>query len=119
MQNKLLERILLFKELAAKYELPLVHPNDSPIFFVGVGKPKVGYNLAKRLMNRGYYVNLAAFPSVSYNRTGIRILITLHQSLEDIENLVQAIDADLKTALVEEEYSMKSIFQAFKMTAGV
>lgn len=115
LQKALKERVDLFNYLAKEYELPLVHPNDSPIFFIGVGKPTVGYSMIRRLMDKGFYVNLSVFPSVSYNRTGLRMPITVHNTLEDVERLVKTIADELPKALVEQEYSMKSIFNAFKL----
>ncbi len=115
LQNALKERVSLFNYLAQEYDLPLVHPNGSPIFFVGVGKPSVGYSMIRRLMDKGLYVNLSVFPSVSYNRTGLRMPITVHNQPEDIELLVKTIAEELPKALVEQDYSMKSIFSAFKL----
>lgn len=115
LQKALKERVDLFNYLAKEYELPLVHPNDSPIFFIGVGKPTVGYSMVRRLMDKGFYVNLSVFPSVSYNRTGLRMPITVHNQPEDIERLVKTIAEELPKALAEQDYSMKSIFSAFKL----
>jgi 7-keto-8-aminopelargonate synthetase-like enzyme len=115
LQNDLKERVDLFNALAKEYEIPVVHPNSSPIFFIGVGKPAVGYSMVKRLMEKGFYVNLSVFPSVSYNRTGLRMPITRHNTKEDIELLIKTIATELPKALLEQQYSLKSIFQAFKM----
>ncbi|MFN4882367.1 MAG: aminotransferase class I/II-fold pyridoxal phosphate-dependent enzyme [Bacteroidota bacterium] len=115
LQQGLKERVDLFNYLAKEYELPVVHPNDSPIFFIGVGKPTVGYSMVRRLMDKGFYVNLSVFPSVSYNRTGLRMPITLHNQPEDIERLIKTIAEELPKALAEQDYSMKSIFSAFKL----
>jgi 7-keto-8-aminopelargonate synthetase-like enzyme len=118
LQERLQEHIKLFNNLVDDYDLPLVHGNDSPIFFIGVGKPSVGFDMVHRLMNRGIYVNLSVFPSVSYNRTGLRMPITLHHTREDIEYLVKTIAEELPQALIQQHSTMKSIHQAFKLTAA-
>lgn len=118
LQNKLQSNIKLFNQLAEAYEIPLVHPNNSPIFFVGVGKPSVGFDMVHRLMNKGIYVNLSVFPSVSYNRTGLRMPLTLHNTPEDIEYAVKTIAEELPQALIQQHSTMKSIHSAFKMSAA-
>ena len=117
-QEALQERVALFNKLAEEYNLPVVHPNTSPIFFVGVGKPSVGFDMVHRLMNKGIYVNLSVFPSVSYNRTGLRMPITLHNTLEDVELLVKTIAEELPQALIQQHSTMKSVQNAFKLTAA-
>src|ERR1041385_8583612 len=69
LQNRLLQRIDYFNNTAKGLGLPLIMEERSPIFFIGVGKPDVGYNMVRRLMNMGYFTNLSVFPSVSYKNT--------------------------------------------------
>ncbi|MFN5318564.1 MAG: aminotransferase class I/II, partial [Bacteroidia bacterium] len=88
-----------------------------PIFFIGVGKPSVGYNMVTRIMNKGYFINLSVFPSVPYKNTGLRIPITVNHSFEDIYSLLSAIAEQLPFALEDCKSSMTDIFKAFKMTA--
>ena len=117
-QEQMSKRMRFFNSTAKLYNLPLVSSTDSPIFFVGVGKPEVGYNLVRRLMREGFYVNLSVFPSVSYNCTGLRMPITLHHSLEDIDGLLRCIAKNLPLALREENSYMEDIYKAFKMKAA-
>ncbi|MFA5296961.1 MAG: aminotransferase class I/II-fold pyridoxal phosphate-dependent enzyme [Lutibacter sp.] len=58
LQSELKERIDLFNNLLNQTDLPLVNKNDSPVFYIGTGMPKTGYNFVNRLMNEGFYVNL-------------------------------------------------------------
>lgn len=115
LQNQLKDKIKFFVETAKKLELPLISKTLSPIKFIGVGKPGVGYSMVRRLMDAGYYINLSVFPSVSYNNTGLRLPLTNHLTYEDIEGVLTAIARELPIALQEEDSSMKSIYQAFKM----
>jgi len=115
LQNQLQEKIKFFVDTAKKLELPLISGTLSPIKFIGVGKPGVGYSMVRRLMDAGYYVNLSVFPSVSYNNTGLRLPLTNHLSFEDIEGVLNTIARELPIALQEEDLSMKSIYQAFKL----
>jgi 7-keto-8-aminopelargonate synthetase-like enzyme len=116
-QNNLMERITFFNQTAKMYELPLIKEALSPVKFVGVGKPQVGYNMVRRLMNAGYFVNLSVFPSVAYSNTGLRIPITLNHSNEDIENLLKCIAMNLPIAMKESDQTTKDLRRYFKLEA--
>ena len=115
LQGELKKRILHFNSVAKSLMLPLINETDSPITFIGLGKPIVGYNLVRRLMNLGYYSNLSVFPSVSYNNTGLRSTITVHQTLKDIENLLGTIAEQLPKALADSQSSMEEVQKYFKL----
>ena len=83
--------------------------------FIGAGKPQVGYNMVRRLMNAGYYTNLAVFPSVAYTQTGLRIPLTLHHGIEDIENLIKVIALNLPIAMKESGQTTKDLIHYFKL----
>ncbi|MCX6350501.1 MAG: aminotransferase class I/II-fold pyridoxal phosphate-dependent enzyme [Bacteroidetes bacterium] len=114
-QKQLQDKIRFFNQTAKLYELPLIGESNSPINFIGVGSPNVGYNIVKRMMEAGFFLNLSVYPSVSEKHTGLRMPITLHHTMEDIDLLLKTISIELKKALVEEAYSMKEIFKAFKL----
>jgi 7-keto-8-aminopelargonate synthetase-like enzyme len=114
-QGELKKRVLHFNALAKGLHLPLISETDSPITFIGLGKPIVGYNLVRRLMNLGYYSNLSVFPSVSYNNTGLRSTITVHQSLKDIEGLLTTIAEQLPKALADSQSSMEEVHKYFRL----
>ena len=115
LQNELEGKINYFIQLAQHLELPLISRNNSPIKFIGVGKPGIGYSMIRRLMEAGYYANLSVFPSVSYNHTGIRLPLTNHLTFEDIEGLLYTVAEQLPLALNEEKFSIRQINRAFKI----
>lgn len=114
MQNELLEKIHYCHELLTSQGLPVISEGETPIFFVGVGLPKVGYNLVKKLMDRGQYVNLAVFPAVAETCTGVRFTITRSHSFEQIENMVDDLSVAFKLALIEEDRTLNDIYKAFR-----
>jgi 7-keto-8-aminopelargonate synthetase-like enzyme len=95
--------------------LPLIGESNSPIFFIGVGKPGVGYNMVTRIMNKGFYINLSVFPSVPYKNTGLRIPITVNHTFEDIYNVLAVIADQLPHALADNNSSIEEINKAFKI----
>jgi 7-keto-8-aminopelargonate synthetase-like enzyme len=115
LQGELKKRITHFNMVAKNLQLPLIAETDSPITFIGLGKPIVGYNLVRRLMNLGYFTNLSVFPSVSYNNTGLRSTINMHQNLKDIEGLLHTIAEQLPKALADSQSSMEEVFKYFKL----
>lgn len=114
LQADLERRITYFNEMVEQMRLPLVGTGIVPIRFVGVGPHTVAYNMVKRLMQEGFYTNLAAFPAVPIKRSGVRLTITNHQSLENIRALAEAIAHHLPLALAEENSSIDELWEEFK-----
>jgi len=117
LQEELAGKVLYFNSTAKKLGLPLISESVSPIGFIGVGKPDVGYNMVRRLMNRGYFVNIGVFPSVSYNNTGLRLPLNRLHTYEDIDALLNEIAVQLPMALEDSQSSMSDIYKHFKLVA--
>jgi 7-keto-8-aminopelargonate synthetase-like enzyme len=90
-QKKLMERIHLFNSLADQRGLPLGSAAATPIRFVRTGDNDTTYQIVGELMGDGFYVNTAVFPAVSAGNGGLRIALTVHQTLDDIRALIDAI----------------------------
>ncbi len=114
LQNKLKENIDYCNKLLAKTNLPLYTENETPIFFIGVGLLRVGQNITKKLMDSGYFVNLACFPAVPVRSTGLRFSITTNQKKHDILGLIETITELFPKVLEEENYSLEKIYRDFK-----
>jgi len=114
LQDELMKRIEYACSLFKKTSLPLISNCDSPIFFVGTSKADLAYELLGRMMKRGFLVNLAVFPAVSKNNSGIRFTITVLQTYEQIEKMVTALNEEYLAALKENGYSLDQITNAFK-----
>jgi 7-keto-8-aminopelargonate synthetase-like enzyme len=100
-----------------EHGLPFIQSKqETPIFFIAVGLPRLGYNLVQRMMHEGFYVNLAIFPAVSITRTGIRFSITCNHSLEQIESLIEVLAEQFPQTLIEEERTLEDIYHAFRKT---
>lgn len=98
-QADLLRKIRLFNRAAAEKGLNLASYDETPIRFVSVGNTELGYQMAKSLLNQGYYVNIAAYPSVPRNKSGLRISINHHLEPRDILNLVNLIAEQMPESL--------------------
>lgn len=115
-QQELQKRITYFNDLLRNTNLPLVHENNSPIFFIGAGTMDMGNHLVQELLKDGIYVNLATFPAVPAKNIGIRITISLNNSLEDIELLVSKLKVCFAKALLATDQTDEKIRKAFKMS---
>lgn len=114
LQNNLKSKISYCHELLIKYCLPVVSNPETPIKFIGLGLTRVGYNMVKRMLDAGFYCNLAIFPAVPETCTGLRFTITNHHTLNDIEKLVSTLAINFPKALKDEGRTMIDIKRAFK-----
>jgi 7-keto-8-aminopelargonate synthetase-like enzyme len=115
LQQALQSRVRFFNELATSLKLPLIVENDTPIFYIGVGKPEVGFDLCKAMMAKGFYLGLALYPAVSMNNTGLRATITLRHSESDIEAMLQSLARLMPRVLTRHRTSMDRIRGYFKL----
>ena len=113
-QKSLQDKIEFCNHIMAQYKVPLVSDSRGPIFFVGLGLNKLGYNMVQRVIDSGFYTNIGVFPAVPETCTGMRFTITNHIRHEDIENLARTIAYHLPRAMREENRSMKDIYRAFR-----
>ncbi len=117
LQANLRSKIAHCEAQLIRHGLPfIVREHGTPIFFVGVGLTRLGYKLAQKMIQEGFYVNLAAFPAVSTTCAGIRFSVTCNHSLEQIEKLVGALAVQFEETLIEEGRTIKDIYQAFRKT---
>lgn len=115
MQDELQDKIRYTHLLLEKYGLPVISRTGAAIFFIGVGLPKLGYNMVSRMLDRGFYVNLGIFPTVPMKHTGVRFTITRLHKFAQIEAMVCAMAEELPKALKEEQYSLRDIYKTFRL----
>jgi 7-keto-8-aminopelargonate synthetase-like enzyme len=115
LQHSLQERIQLAKSIIENYKLPLVLPSDSPIFYLGLGLPRVGYNMVSRLLKEGFYTNIGIFPGVPVKCCGLRLAVTNGQTKEDIKNVLDAYQYHFPKVLEEEGQTVEDISVNFNL----
>lgn len=113
LQNHLKANIDYFHQKASSLDLPIISKDKTPIFFLGVGRLEVGSKLVKALMNAGIFSGIACYPSVPYNNTGVRFMVTLNHTFSDIDFLLDTIANSLPGILASENYSLEQIWKAF------
>jgi len=115
MQKELASRISYCNDLLKRANIPLLEENVCPVFYIPTGLPSSGYNMSKRLMNDGFYVNMGIFPAVPVKNTGIRFTISRHNQFEEIEKLVDAIKYHYPLMLQEENRTENEVRKSFKL----
>ena len=115
MQNDLQEKVSYCNQLIRQTGLPLIQENVCPVHFIGAAQPGVAYNFARRLMNEGFYINVATFPVVPVRNAGIRFTISRHNQKEEIRALVDAMCHHYPKALEEEGMTIKRVRAAFNL----
>jgi 7-keto-8-aminopelargonate synthetase-like enzyme len=114
-QTKLKDNIRYTHSLLEKLGLPNLAEADSPIFFVGVGLPKIGYRLIEKMLSDGFMLNIGIFPAVPLKNTGVRFTITALHTIQQIEEMVSALAKNFWISLNEENSSIEDIYKAFKI----
>jgi 7-keto-8-aminopelargonate synthetase-like enzyme/predicted N-acyltransferase len=115
LQNKLAAKLQIALSTIEKYDLPLVLPSGSPIFYIGLGLPRVGYNMVKRLLGEGFYTNIGIFPGVPVKCCGLRLAVTNGQTEEDIKNVLDAFQYHFPKVLEEEGQTIDNICTNFNL----
>jgi 7-keto-8-aminopelargonate synthetase-like enzyme len=115
MQNELAGKIAFCNALIKTANIPLMQENQCPVFYVPTGLPSSGYNMSKRLMDDGFYVNMGIFPAVPVKNTGIRFTISRHNQFKEIEQLVDAIKYHYPRMLEQEGRTENEVRGSFKL----
>jgi 7-keto-8-aminopelargonate synthetase-like enzyme len=87
-QTELMKRIDHTLAAARTSGLELAAQHRTPIFFIPHDSVTRATDHVQALIKRGFYVCPSAFPAVPMNRPGVRFTITLHNELQDIDQLV-------------------------------
>ncbi|WP_281560520.1 aminotransferase class I/II-fold pyridoxal phosphate-dependent enzyme [Thalassomonas sp. RHCl1] len=112
LQQTLMAKIKLFNRLCQQYQIPLIANNDTPIRYIGLGKQETTNNVTKALLEKGFYASAVCYPSVSKNKTGLRLGITNHLTEAQIHQLVETLAEILKREVTDETRAF--IDKAFK-----
>ena len=113
LQSALQDRVAYCNQLIRETDLPLIQENNCPVFYIGAGPPAVGYNINKKLLDSGHYVNMGIFPAVPVKQSGVRFTISLHNEKEDIKALITTMEKLYPEALEEEMYSQNQVRKVF------
>ncbi len=119
LQDKLRQKISYFMMTAKGLNIPLINEEKTPIFFIPVGEPELGYTIMKDLFDSGFLVNIAVFPAVPYKNTGLRVVLTNHHTLEDIYELLSKLKSSIDFFTIKNKIDWnKNISKAFAVSTA-
>jgi 7-keto-8-aminopelargonate synthetase-like enzyme len=112
LQRRLSNIMEHFVETCKRLNVPLVSRGISPVFFIGIGVTELTIEIARKLIDDGFFINTCAYPAVPVGNAGIRITLSLHHSLEGVTKLIEAISNRIKEAQLDTD----EVLSKFKIT---
>lgn len=112
-QRALAERTAHANQRLREAGLPLLSENASPIFFLGLGLPKVAFEVAERVLASGSYVCASAYPAVPMKRSGIRLTLTSAHSFDQIDRVIEQLAKHIPRVLAAEGSSVEQAVASF------
>lgn len=119
LQQQLNQRVLYVNQQIEERGLPLLVRNDTPITFVPMGAPKVACEVAERMMEDGYYINISMYPAVPLKRSGIRLALTSLHTIEEIDGMLDSLVRHTVAVMEEEALSPATIDETFRFAVPV
>jgi 7-keto-8-aminopelargonate synthetase and related enzymes len=108
-QSELQQKIRLFHTISEDFELPLVSPPCTPSAFFMLGAPNISQEICFHLLKNGYYLNVANYPKVPYNYSGIMANVTLRQTDNDIRGMLRIFKDGYDRVLMKRKLSSDHI----------
>lgn len=97
-QDALRVRIEHFNTLAVRLDLPLACDEVTPMRYLRIGDLARTAQAAMALQSKGFFLATVAPPAVASRDVGLRMTLTAHHTLEDIDNLLNAVAEVLATS---------------------
>lgn len=89
--------------LAAGHSLPAVSWARTPVWLVRVGELHDMFEVARHMLDDGYFINVSGFPVVPVGMAGIRFTQTLLNSDEQIVGMIESLQRGLRRVVGETE----------------
>ena len=96
LQQGLARRIDRAHDLARDLGVTFCATDRTPIIFVRCGASSVTFALAQALSHEGFNACISVFPAVPLNQGGVRLTISLHNTFEDIEDMMGVLSRELR-----------------------
>ena len=115
-QAMLNESIKFFKQRVKELNIPMLYPNaHTPIGFIVLGNFEAMIQFGKKMHERGFIMSVASSPSVPLKHSGLRVSISLHQTMQDIANLLDSAAETMfeleKSGVFNRDIAFRNIWQ--------
>lgn len=112
-QETLQARVQLANRLIREARLPLLVENETPIFFLRLGLPRLAFEVARRMKDEGIYVTPSVYPTVPMRRGGIRLSLTASHTAEDVTRVIGRLAEHIPAVLAEQGMTLDALDQEF------
>jgi 7-keto-8-aminopelargonate synthetase-like enzyme len=99
LQHALYDRIRQVSSAARELGIRFISDSPSPIFFVRCSPTSLAIQVARTLLDKGFYVCVSSFPAVPERRAGIRFTVSLHNTDTDILQFMDALAHTMRPVL--------------------
>jgi len=106
--------VFRIRNKAYKLGLPVVGNQATPILFIASGKPNMTCDIGRSMMDKGFFLTGGVFPSVPFNNSGVRFVMTLHQTEKDIDNLLESFTIEYNNALKKNNLKLEDLLKFYK-----
>jgi 7-keto-8-aminopelargonate synthetase-like enzyme len=96
LQKRLIARIERVHDLAEELDIPLASEDLTPIAFIPCGPHEVTFALCHAMRRRGYYIAPAVFPGVPYNKSGLRLTVSLHNDDREVAEVMSVLAEEIR-----------------------
>jgi 7-keto-8-aminopelargonate synthetase-like enzyme len=111
LQDKLQKLMKHFVDTCKSHKIPLVSQGLTPVFFIGIGDTELTIQIAKILIDAGFFTNACAYPAVPLGNAGLRVTLSLHHNEKGITKLIENVAQQLKSF----EINSEEILSKFKV----
>ena len=71
--------------------LPVVDTEQTPLWFIRIGGSEQAFELCRRMLDDGFYLNVSAFPVVPVGQAGLRVTHTVYHTDHQIEAMIESL----------------------------
>ena len=90
-QTVLDHQISLVKSGLLAAGLPVVDTEQTPLWFIRIGGSEQAFELCRRMLDDGFYLNVSAFPVVPVGQAGLRVTHTVYHTDHQIEAMIESL----------------------------
>lgn len=106
LRRRMSDQIDLVSKTLAHHGLPVVSWARTPVWLVKVGEVHDMLEVGRRLLDDGFFINVAGFPLVPAGMAGIRLTHTLNNTDVQIQSLAEALSHHLRAVVGEVDSSI-------------
>lgn len=117
LQDELADLIRYCNDGLSERGIPQLSANETPLFFVPTGLPRLVCKVSERLMGDGCCINMGCFPAVPMSQGGLRFHVHRGLRRADVDRLLDCMRRHYVDVLAEESVSPDDLARTFRTPA--